>query len=66
MNDAHVGHTATLLSSDLIADFTVLVAGGVNSLGFISSEAELYKSPPPVVLPMRRFPMEALGFKLVR
>jgi Galactose oxidase, central domain/Kelch motif len=52
MNDAHVGHTATLLSSDLIADFTVLIAGGTNSLGFISSEAELYKPPPPVGLPI--------------
>jgi hypothetical protein len=50
MNDGHFGHTATLLSSDLIADFVVLVAGGIDSQGSASFGAELYKPPPPVVL----------------
>jgi Galactose oxidase, central domain/Kelch motif len=52
MNDTHVGHTATPLGSDLVANnFTVLVAGGINSFGDISTGAELYNPPPPVVFP---------------
>jgi hypothetical protein len=44
MNNAHAGHTATLLSSDVVGQFEVLVAGGAGMFEY-STFAELYEPP---------------------
>jgi hypothetical protein len=46
MNNAHAAHTATLLSSNVVGQFEVLVAGGACSVFEFSTFAELYEPPP--------------------
>lgn len=51
MNERHSGHTATLLDFQLVVrgDFVVLIAGGIDEFGSISTAAELYQPPPLVI-----------------